>query len=210
VCCVLIFYWSCGSQLTIPAQTPHHDAWGLLAHSAANLRRTRRPLVLFNGCVLGKGLMPCRLGRDAAGRSNCHPYDTRTVKFISVGGAAHLFLAGIRANPKSANDTARALVCITPYRRDMYRFPSWRECNSWAGRSAMTTVWECRRRFGRSVLLWSVGYLDLRAKLFLWTSRTKNVLFAGTLGVDPLMMVLVCFEKFLKIHHLVCFEDTPH
>ena len=24
------------------------------------------------------------------------------------------------------------------------------------------------------------------------------------------MMVLVCFEKFvLKIHHLVCFEDTP-
>jgi hypothetical protein len=42
------------------------------------------------------------------------------------------------------------------------------------------------RRFSTSVLLWSVGYLDLRAMLFLWTSRTKNVLFAGTLGVDPL------------------------
>jgi hypothetical protein len=43
------------------------------------------------------------------------------------------------------------------------------------------------RRFSTSVLLWSVGYLDLRAMLFLWTSRTKNVLFAGTLGVDPLL-----------------------
>ena len=113
VCCFLIFYWSCGSQLTIPAQTPHHDAWGLLAHSAANLRRTRRPFVLFNGSMLGEGLMPCWLGRDAAGRRNCRPYDARRWNSSSVGGAAWEFLGRIRANWKSANVTARALVCVT-------------------------------------------------------------------------------------------------
>ena len=46
-----------------------------------------------------------------------------------------------------------------------------------------------------------VGYLDLRAKLFLWTSRTKNVLFAGTLGVDPLAIRLVVFMHRGMIHH---------
>ena len=43
------------------------------------------------------------------------------------------------------------------------------------------------RRFSTLVLmLYSVGDLDLRAKLFLWTSRIKKDSSGGSLGVDPL------------------------
>jgi hypothetical protein len=44
------------------------------------------------------------------------------------------------------------------------------------------------RRFGRSVLLWSVDFLTFAREAFSVTSRTKKNLFAGTLGVDPLHM----------------------
>ena len=43
------------------------------------------------------------------------------------------------------------------------------------------------RRLSTSVLLYSVGDLDLRAKLFLWTSRIKKDPSGGSLGVDPLL-----------------------
>ena len=41
------------------------------------------------------------------------------------------------------------------------------------------------QRFSTSVLLYSVVDLDLRAKLFLWTSRIKKISSGGSLGGPP-------------------------
>ena len=91
-----------------------------LPNSAANLRWTRRPLVPFNIMALGIGMVRSLHVRDPAGWSNGRASQREEVKIHLCGGAAHKILAEIRANRNSANDTAFALVCVMPYRRDMY------------------------------------------------------------------------------------------
>jgi len=124
------------------------------------------------------------LAREGAWLPSCDlPYHTRRWKFISVGGATQELLARIRANQNSANETAFAIVCVMPYRRDMYWFPRARGCNSCAGRGLPRH--QCER--GSAIRQpRSCENVDLRAKLFLWASRKKKRSFCGSLGVDPL------------------------
>ncbi len=112
------------------------------------------------------------LAREGAWLPSCDlPYHTRRWKFISVGGATQELLARIRANQNSANETAFAIVCVMPYRRDMYWFPRARGCNSCAGRGLPRH--QCER--GSAIRQpRSCENVDLRAKLFLWASRKKK------------------------------------
>jgi hypothetical protein len=154
--------------------------------------------------------MPCWLGRDAAGRSNCRPYDTEEVKFISIRGAAHLFLAGIRANPKSANVAVRAPTGMTPLRRDMYRFPRWKGCNSWAGRGPPWQPCESSSailNLSLAVFRWILGPLR---KAFSADVPHKKCSFCRNPGGGPPNFVAVGLEKGVEAQ-LTCklFPDFP-
>ena len=82
-----------------------------------------------------------------------------------------------------------------PYRRDMYRFPRSRECNSNAWRGPHDKGVSVHRRFsnlGLAVVRWIFGP---SREAFSEEVPQKKILFAGTLGVDPLPLGIVGFER---------------
>ena len=123
VCCLLIVYWSSGSQLTIPLQTasPPCPCMGIVDEFGGQSYRLYRSMV---GCW-GKdwchvGTWGTQLDGAIAVRTTLGGENS----ILSLGGAPHKFLAGIRANQNSANVGAYTPAGMTTPRWDIFRF--WR------------------------------------------------------------------------------------
>ena len=127
------------------------------------------------------------------------------VKFISVGGGAtQELLAGIRASQNYTKDTAFALVCVMPYRRDMYWFPRAQGSNSCAGSDLPRHQCEGDRRFGNLGL---AKTLTFARSFFCGCPAKKKIFLPEPGGGPPQTYCFFCIDSILLVFrtHTIIF-----